>query len=146
MKYCGRCWKNKEESEFCKSSQSKDGLQHYCKDCAREYMRGRKCDPIKRRFTAYASAKKYPERRRAREVINNEIRAGRMLAAKKKICVDCGKPAMAYDHTKGYENPLLVEPVCCVCHGIRSRKRGEHKNSGRVIDGEIHDAFPETTQ
>ena len=34
MKRCPLCDTNKEDSEFNKSSKSKDGLQHYCRPCS----------------------------------------------------------------------------------------------------------------
>jgi hypothetical protein len=33
MKLCSRCLKNKDYSDFCKDSKSKDGLQSQCKPC-----------------------------------------------------------------------------------------------------------------
>lgn len=34
------------------------------------------------------------------------------------LCVDCGKPAEAYDH-RNYEKPLEVVPVCSGCNSKR---------------------------
>ncbi len=34
MKHCPICDTDKEDSEFNKSSKSKDGLQHYCRGCS----------------------------------------------------------------------------------------------------------------
>ncbi len=39
MKQCGKCKKQKDESEFNKNSNSKDGMQYWCKKCEREYKR-----------------------------------------------------------------------------------------------------------
>jgi hypothetical protein len=80
-----------------------------------------------RRANAYASSKKYPEKRRARERVKDAIRREAIPPAKALNCVDCGQPANQYDHPRGYENALDIEPVCYKCHGARSRQRGEHK-------------------
>lgn len=99
-------------------------------------------DPEKRRANAKASAKRHPERRRARERVKEAVRAGRLLPIKTRRCVDCGNQAAAYDHAFGYDRPLDVEPVCHKCHGARSKMRGEHKRSGRVLDGRTWDEVP----
>ena len=95
-------------------------------------------DPEKRRANARASAKRYPERRRAREKVKDAVRAGVLPSVKSQRCVDCGLQAQAYDHAFGYDRPLDVEPVCYKCHGKRSRKRGEHKR--RVNVGLLYEA------
>ena len=62
------------------------------------------------------------------------------------MCVDCGSPAAAYDHARGYDCPLDVDAVCFKCHGKRSRERGEHKRVGkkaaaRLLDGREWNEF-----
>ncbi len=41
MKQCTKCRKLKSKSEFYKNRRSKDGLNHWCKDCARANRRER---------------------------------------------------------------------------------------------------------
>ena len=59
MKYCKRCDTTKEVCEFNKHKNSADGLQHYCRECAKSYDRNwRKNsesskDSDKQRFTKY---------------------------------------------------------------------------------------------
>lgn len=88
-----------------------------------------KPDPEKRRRNAKASAKRYPERRAAREKVKDAIRRGDLLPVKQRACTDCGGPAKRYDHPRGYASPLDVEPVCFKCDGLRSRSRGEHRRN-----------------
>ena len=126
-KTCARCHRHLDGSAFGASRRAPDGLDSWCLDCRRDYMRGRPTDPARRRENARASAARHPERRRAREMINTEIRAGRMPPAKSLACSDCGEPATSYDHHLGYDHPPDVEPVCYPCHGRRSRCRGEHR-------------------
>jgi hypothetical protein len=102
----------------------------WCRDCSRDYMRGRKGDPASRRACAKASAARHPERRRAREKVKDAIRRGDLLPAKALHCVDCGGTAAAYDHAD-HAQPLVVDAVCHQCHGKRSRARGEH---ARTVD------------
>lgn len=99
-------------------------------------------DPVKRRANAKASAKKYPERRRAREKVKDAVRRGSLPWIRSQSCVDCGIPARAYDHHLGYHLPLEVQPVCFTCHGRRSRYRGEHLRAGRLPDGRTWDEVP----
>jgi hypothetical protein len=45
--------------------------------------------------------------------------------ANKHRCHDCNKPAVEYDHPKGYkENWNTVDPVCRSCHRKREWQRG----------------------
>lgn len=46
MKICSRCMKEKAESAFSKRY---EGLQPYCKECAREYVKTR-LESFERRF------------------------------------------------------------------------------------------------
>ena len=142
MKICVRC--KLPKADFPKNRSRRDGLGSWCNDCQRDYMRGRKGDPIKRRLAAKKSAHRYPERRQAREKVKDAVRSGKLSIIKRQICVDCGAPANSYDHYLGYDHKLDVEPVCSVCHGKRSRKRGEHRRrlAGRVLDGQIHEERP----
>lgn len=37
MKQCNKCLQDKNENEFCKNKQYKDGLNNYCRQCKKEY-------------------------------------------------------------------------------------------------------------
>lgn len=119
----------------------------WCRDCSRDYMRGRKGDPTKRLVNAKASAARHPDRRRAREKVKDAIRRGDIPPAKKLACKDCGGKAAAYDHLD-YAQPLAVEPVCHPCHGKRSRARGQHRKSSRdpLVTPRVGDWFDVSTR
>jgi hypothetical protein len=55
---------------------------------------------------------------KAISLVQRAIRRGEMPPAKALICVDCGKPALEYDH-RDYSKPLEVEPVCSSCNHFR---------------------------
>jgi hypothetical protein len=60
MKTCSRCKENKSLNHYCKSKIARDGLQKYCKTCAKAIHKewsGKKSD----RQKAYRSAKYYNE-------------------------------------------------------------------------------------
>ncbi len=76
------------------------------------------------------SQKRYPEKVRARKIIERKILKGEIPPAKQLKCFDCGKRAECYDHARGYlgENCFYVEAVCWPCHRKRGVSRGEYKN------------------
>lgn len=114
------------------------------------------------RENAKQSRQRHRLKARARTAVRDAIRRGILPKAKTQICIDCSKPAKAYDHPRGYERAhyLDVEPVCFICHGRRSRERGEYRlngrrrvtpslkdgprptSGGRLLDGKIWDKVP----
>lgn len=143
-KVCARCRIEKTLSEFPANRKARDGRGGWCSDCQRDYMRGRSSNAQRRRAASKASARKHPDRRRAREQVKDAVRRGDLAPVRSLACHDCGRPARAYDHYAGYDRPLDVQPVCFECHGRRSRSRGEHKKAaGRLLDGRTWDQMPE---
>lgn len=65
----------------------------------------------------------HPEKVAAHDAVWNAIHAGKLRPAKDYHCVDCGAPAMEYDHYLGYAEQfrLCIQPVCRKCHGARRR-------------------------
>lgn len=64
------------------------------------------------------SYKRADESRAATRRVVALIRAGAIKKAKEHACVDCGKPALDYDHSD-YLKPTEVEPVCRGCNQRR---------------------------
>lgn len=89
MKTCAKCGETKQQTEFHKSSKSKDGLCSYCKACAKRAVDLWKAEnPEKRKvnqanhFQKYKSA--YNEKRKARRAMfPDEVRAQQAKHAKK---------------------------------------------------------------
>lgn len=63
--------------------------------------------------------------RRAVGLVNRAVRQGKLLALTGRVpCVDCGAPALHYDH-RDYSRPLDVVPTCRSCNGRRGVSRHE---------------------
>ena len=128
-KYCPRCKRILTLSEFSKCS--RDGLQNYCKNCARQYRQTEKYKQIKKRYfqtdKGKQARKRYdknnPKKKKARDEISSAIRAGKLLSAHHYWCA-CGKQAEQYHH-ESYEPDqwLVVVPLCRLCHGKTWRVR-----------------------
>ena len=73
QKRCSQCKKWKDESQFCRSRRSKDGLQWRCKECESEYYRKR-----------YEQSKKAGRRK-----LRNEDSHRLVNGVWKKLCSKC---------------------------------------------------------
>ena len=122
-KRCPKC--NKEYPETLEFfGKRKKGFQSYCRKCKklddRNYSRRyreefpewkkkdnkRNAELISKLVKKYY--KKYPERKKAQEIFNREIKKGKI---KRQSCVICGKPN-AYGHHPDYSKPLEVIWLC----------------------------------
>ena len=67
------------------------------------------------------------DKHQAHHRINYLVKKGRLPRASTLACVDCGGPALDYDHHLGYASShhFDVQPVCRRCHMKRSVARGE---------------------
>jgi len=79
-------------------------LTRFCSDCA-----------IKRNSASSGRAAVRANRQAIYAVLRCAIRRGLIPPVNTRTCVDCGKPADAYDH-RDYNKPLDVEPVCTGCN------------------------------
>ena len=68
---------------------------------------------------------RYPDRYRARTLVNNMVASGKLPNAKSLECSHCGGPACEYHHYKGYEkeNWTEVTPLCKPCHKAADASR-----------------------
>lgn len=118
MKTCTKCGAEKPESEFYKSSQSKDGLYQACKECHKAKVIDWQRRNPERWMETHTS---YNRRRRAahrdqQRAYNSVVM--HMPAASTQACSVCGKPAEHWHHPNGYdkEHRLDVVAVCRACH------------------------------
>jgi len=75
----------------------------------------------KEKYRKYSKTQRlrYPEKIKARRILNNEIRKGNIL---KKPCEECGDIKSEGHHFKGYLFPLMVKWLChkhhYLIHGV----------------------------
>ena len=131
-KVCFKCGIEKDLSEFYVHPRMKDGHLNKCKECTkrdaherivlhpeivRAYEKKRYSDPKRkecvRRHVAQWS-EKYPERKKASNMVNNAVRDGRLLKPDK--CEMCNKEGKLHGHHYDYSKPLDVIWLCPECH------------------------------
>jgi len=126
MKICIKCGEEKPLSEFHRHKNRPGGHRSDCKDCRRLYrqkkyhenpekiklagLKWRRANPDK----AAAQTKRYPEKYKARKVLNHVIEKGRI--SKPKTCSVCGKTGRVEGHHEDYSKPLEVIWLCSQCH------------------------------
>jgi len=106
--------------EYCKSEQGNNIRHTYnqtdkCKEMKKAYERSEAGQKVRKR-----NLNKFPEKRKARKVISNAIRDGKLPKVPTLICEICGNKADEYHHYKGYapKNRFDVIPLCRSCHII----------------------------
>lgn len=99
LKKCGRCGEFKPRTEFYKSTEAKDGLQHRCKDCTRVTANERYAKDSELREKRRAAQKKYtltyPEkimRQCARQAGLDPDEVQEKFKAHDGLCDICGNP------------------------------------------------------
>ena len=144
-KQCTKCGSQKDLVKFGLQGRGLHGRRSICKDCVsifnKNYSAKRfrsdpdfrekkmqqakdwaRKNPEKRSKIATARNKKeiepYPEKVRARALVNQRVRFGRIPRASSLNCSECGGQAAHYHHHLGYafENRYAVVPVCAKCH------------------------------
>lgn len=137
MKSCYKCKVDKDESEFHKNKRRSDGLQNYCKDCAK----------TRNREYYLATPERNSQRRESTDRARKISREYVWSYLKQHSCVDCGESdivVLEFDHvrgikeqnisfmvTKGYgldaikEEMLKCEVRCANCHRRVTARRGE---------------------
>lgn len=127
-KTCGRCRRERSFSHFNRAG---DGLQHWCRDCFREYFRAR----------GELHLRQVKESTRRRTAAACALVRARLIA---EACVDCGEDEIAvleFDHVRDKRGGLArmahegaeleeieaelakCEVVCASCHRRRTATR-----------------------
>ena len=70
--------------------------------------------------------KKFPEKYRATNAINNAIRDGKII--RPEYCEECGKEIKLHGHHDDYSKYLEVRWLCNDCHKQWHRENGEALN------------------
>lgn len=98
--------------------------QWCCVDCRTpikpEIFNGKKCRAVLRCWPCWRTrdVARMAIRQRAANLVAKAIKAGELQRPGAFSCVDCGRPAMHYDH-RDYTKPLNVVPVCRSCNVMR---------------------------
>lgn len=144
QKQCSKCRLELPLELFSKSKRGLFGRKSDCKKCAYTMFKKWEAEKIKdpeyvckRSKQASEWARKNPEKRsaiairrnkkelekcpekvRARALVNQRVRFGRMPKASSLKCSHCEQMAAHYHHHNGYafENRYDVVPVCVRCH------------------------------
>lgn len=144
-KKCTKCLEEKDLESFGSQKRGLHGKRSVCKNCVNKYnkkynsekwandqsYRDKKIksstewtrnNPQKRAIIAKRrnlnEKTKNPEKIKARQLVNQKVRFGRMPKASDCICDKCNKQAAHYHHYLGYdfEHRYDVIPLCCKCH------------------------------
>jgi len=98
------------------------GRQSCCKQCVIDWKANNKKAVAKsQKKSGKKKRLKYPEKEKARHVLNYAIRTGRLT--KSKYCESCFTEGYVEAHHEDYSKPLDVDWLCIKCHlGIYSKK------------------------
>ncbi len=92
MKFCPRCRREKRLDAFGRNARRPDGLQSYCTECRRDYLRTQYAKNV-RQYRMSAASRNDHQRRAVRRIIRE---------AKDRECADCGVEypfyVMDFDH------------------------------------------------
>ena len=123
MKICVQCGAEKAPTEFYRKAVNR--LGNKCKECHKAQVRAyqvanrdyyRQIDKVRAMLPHRIAARqkweaKYPERNRARRIVQNEVKAGRLVGLP---CLICGGDSEA--HHPDYSAPLDVVWLCRLHH------------------------------
>lgn len=136
VKVCLACGVSKELTEFYTHPETSDGYINKCKACKKEesrknrernidyyraYDRRRAESDHRKENTkrvVHEYRKKYPERRRANNLVAKALQAGSLI---KQPCERCGE-SKAFAHHEDYNKPLDVVWLCQPCHKQRHKE------------------------
>ena len=144
-KKCTKCLEEKDLEAFGSQRRGLYGKRSVCKDCTNKYnqkynsekwtndlsyrdkkIKGSiewiKNNPEKRAIIAkrrnLAAKQKNPEKIKARQLVNQKVRFGRLPKSSDCLCQKCAEQAAHYHHHLGYsfEHRYDVIPLCHKCH------------------------------
>jgi hypothetical protein len=123
MKTCSKCGETKPLDGFYRDRRARDGLTCQCKACrGLSNTAWEQANPDRVKARCAQQIKLHPEKRRARLVVGNAIRGGKI--AKPERCGQCGEkvdPDDLHAHHVDYSKPLEVDWLCRGCHNALHR-------------------------
>jgi hypothetical protein len=143
-KYCPQCTFYVRREDFAKNKNRADGLHAYCLKCKRAEGRRRASLPnVKATRSKWAATKgkaqvvkykeRWPAKRRARELVQRAVIAGRMVNP--RICSQCSGTNRVEAHHDDYAEPLAVRWLCRICHRTWHRENGPGRNAAIQVSG-----------
>lgn len=161
-KICFKCGVSQPRTSFYKHPRMNDGLLGKCKNCAkkdtadmierkkrnpewvikeakrcrdkaRKMIPEKEC-PEKRKKRLQNHRLKYPEKTRARNMVRNAIRDGRLY---KKPCERCGQKDDVEAHHDDYSKPLEVIWLCVKHHAERHVEINDQKRAENALKKSI---------
>ena len=138
-KTCFKCNEEKPISEFYKHKRMKDGHLNKCIECTKKDELKRRWENIEKirkhdrergsrqtpeYFKEYRN--KYPNKDKAKNMVNNAIRDGKLF---KEPCEVCGTTEKIHAHHNDYAKPLNVRWLCSAHHKQWHRDNEEGKNT-----------------
>ncbi len=126
MKTCFKCGAEKPLVEFYKHKKMADGYLGKCKACTKSDVKKHRAENIEkiraydrlrgsRQDAGYAKRyrDRFPKKYKAKTMVNNAIRDGRMK--KEDRCSNCNAENPV-GHHDDYDYPLTVRWLCQACH------------------------------
>jgi len=141
MKSCFKCGAEKPLSEFYKHKRMLDGHLNKCKECTKRDVKAHRKNPkYREKVLAYDRArgnrqdkayfdeykKRFPKKCKAKNMVGNAIRDGRMR--KETKCSECASEYRVEAHHDDYDFPLSVRWLCASCHKQWHGEHGPGKN------------------
>ena len=118
-KRCYKCNTTKPLSEFHKDCTKKNGYHCTCIQCVKSYKKIHEHTPQakeSRKKRDERKRRKYPDKIKARALLNYAVDSGKIPKPIKLICA-CGQPAKEYHHLDYHsKRGLNIIPVCISCH------------------------------
>lgn len=106
-KLCAMCHTVRPLRFFFKDSARKDGLQSRCKDCHKTFKISPETRLLKRQSQLRQDAA-HPEKPKARSIVANAVKRGRLIRQPCEVCGDQKSQA----HHEDYSKPLEVRWLC----------------------------------
>lgn len=131
QKACFKCGETKPLGEFYRHAKMADGHLGKCKDCTKKDVRAHRLDnpetvraydrkraqlPARKALRAAVFKREqdnHPDRMKARYLLTNAVRDGRI---NKRPCAFCGSDGRVEAHHHDYTKPLDVTWLCSPCH------------------------------
>lgn len=126
--HCAECWKAKvrqraiEQADYINAYDRARGMLPHRVEARAAYRQTEAGKEAVARAYRVSHAR-FPEHRRARVIVGNAVRDGRLV--KPTACERCGTECSAkrslHAHHHDYSQPLVVEWLCGTCHRLEHR-------------------------